>query len=127
MSTKGSSEMSVQTVNNRSSFKTIELAYIAMFAALTAVCSWIAIPTTVPFTMQTFAVFITMLMLGGRRGFFAVLTYVLLGAAGVPVFAEFTGGLGVLFGMTGGYILGTTALPHCLADSKAIRSNLSTF
>ena len=110
--------MSVQTVNKRSSFRTVELAYIAMFAALTAVCSWIAIPTTVPFTMQTFAVFITMLMLGGRRGLFAVLTYILLGAVGVPVFAEFSGGLGVLFGMTGGYIIGFifTALIYWAAE-----------
>ncbi len=97
--------MEASTIN-RSRFRTVDIAYIAMFAALTAVCSWISIPTTVPFTLQTFAVFASMLILGGERGFFAVLTYILLGAAGVPVFAEFSGGLSVLFGMTGGYIIG---------------------
>ncbi len=88
---------------------TAELVYIAVCAALTAVCSWIsipAIPPLPPFTLQTFAVFLVLLLIGGRRGFLAVLTYVLLGAAGLPVFAHFTGGVGILFGTTGGYIIG---------------------
>lgn len=56
-------------------FKTIDLAYIALGAALIAVCSWISIPTTVPFTMQTFAVFFVLAALGGRRGTLSVLVY----------------------------------------------------
>ncbi len=97
---------------------TLDLAYIALFTALIAVCSWISIPTAVPFTMQTFAVFLTLLMLGGRRGFFSVLTYILLGAVGVPVFSGFKGGISALFGMTGGYILGflLTALIYFAAE-----------
>lgn len=83
-----------------------DLVYAAVMASLTAVCSWISIPTTVPFTLQTFAVFLAVGVLGGRRGTFAVLVYILLGAVGLPVFAGFSGGLGVLFGATGGYILG---------------------
>jgi biotin transport system substrate-specific component len=88
------------------SFRTIDLAYIGMFVAVMAVCSWISIPTTVPFTLQTFAVFAAVGLLGGRRGTIAVLVYVLLGALGLPVFAGFSGGIGALLGTSGGYIIG---------------------
>ena len=86
--------------------KVSDLVYISIGAALIAICSWISIPTAVPFTLQTFAVFLLLCLLGGERGTIATLIYVLLGAVGVPVFAGFTGGVGVLFGNTGGYILG---------------------
>ena len=84
----------------------MDLAYAAVCAALMAVCSWISIPATVPFTLQTFAVFCTLGLLGGKRGTAAILVYLLLGALGVPVFAGFSGGIGILFGTTGGYLLG---------------------
>ena len=87
-------------------FQTMDLAYVAVCAALMAVCSWISIPATVPFTLQTFAVFCSLGLLGGRRGTAAILVYLLLGALGVPVFAGFSGGIGILFGTTGGYLLG---------------------
>ena len=87
-------------------FKTLDLVYCSMGAALIAVCSWISIPTAVPFTLQTFAVFLVLLLLGGERGTIATLVYVLLGAVGAPVFAGFKAGLGVLLGSTGGYIIG---------------------
>ena len=88
---------------------TAELVYISICAALLAVCSWISIPAVPPlppFTMQTFGVFLILLLLGGRRGFYAVAVFLLLGAAGLPVFSHFTGGVGVLLGTTGGYLLG---------------------
>ena len=96
--------------------KTKDMAYIAVFAVLIAVCSWISIPTTVPFTLQTFAVFLTVGVLGGKRGSLAVLVYILLGCVGVPVFAGFSGGIGVLAGQTGGYIVGflfSALAPDC--------------
>ena len=71
-----------------------------------AVCSWISIPATVPFTLQTFGVFLSVGLLGGKRGSLAVLVYLLLGAVGLPVFSGFTGGIGHLLGPTGGYIIG---------------------
>lgn len=86
--------------------KTYDMICAAVFAVLMAVCSWISIPTIVPFTMQTFALFLTMGVLGGKRSTFTVVIYILLGAAGIPVFAGFTGGAGVLLGTTGGYIIG---------------------
>lgn len=87
-------------------FKTLDMIYIAVFAVLIAICSWISIPTTVPFTLQTFAVFLAVGVLGGKRGSLSVLIYILLGAVGIPVFAGFSGGFGVLLGQTGGYIVG---------------------
>lgn len=87
-------------------FKTNDLVYMAFGAVLIAICSWISIPTTVPFTMQTFAVFFVLFVLGGKRGTLSILVYVLLGAMGAPVFAQFTSGPGILLGSTGGYIVG---------------------
>lgn len=91
---------------NKTKLTTRDIAYIGMFAAIMAACAWISIPAAVPFTLQTLGVFTTLGLLGGKRGTLAVLIYILLGALGVPVFAGFSGGLGVLLGTTGGYILG---------------------
>ncbi len=88
------------------STKTLEMIYIALFAVIIAICSWISIPFAVPFTLQTFAIFAAVGLLGGKRGSFAVIVWMLLGAIGVPVYAGFSSGLGSLFGSTGGYILG---------------------
>lgn len=93
-------------VAGKSNVKVLDLVYISIGAALIAICSWISIPTAVPFTLQTFAVFFVLLLLGGERGTIATLIYILLGAVGVPVFAGFSGGIGVLLGSTGGYIIG---------------------
>lgn len=97
---------SSDVVKTRNSSKVLDLVYVATGAALIAICSWISIPTAVPFTLQTFAVFFVLLALGSRRGTIAILVYMLLGAVGVPVFAGFSGGVGILLGNTGGYIIG---------------------
>jgi len=80
---------------------------IALFTAFTAVMAQISIPMPlgVPMTMQTFAIMLAGNVLGARRGFVSILVYVLLGIAGVPVFARLSGGLGIVFGPTGGFIL----------------------
>lgn len=91
----------------KSSFlKTKDLALTAIFTAIIVVCSWITVPGTVPFTLQTFGVFLTTAVLGGKRGTVSVLVYILLGAIGLPVFSNFMGGMGVILGSTGGYIAG---------------------
>jgi len=78
----------------------------ALMAAFTAVAAQITIPIEpVPFTFQVLAVVLTGFLLGPRFGALAQAIYVLLGAIGVPVFAGFKGGLGILFGDTGGYLL----------------------
>ena len=90
--------------------KALDLAYIALMAALIALCAWISVPLgPVPFTMQTFGIFAALGLLGGRRGTLAFLIYLLLGIVGLPVFSGFSAGAGVLFGATGGYLLGYLA------------------
>ena len=100
------------------SLRTADLALAGFFTALLAVCSWISIPAAVPFTLQTFGVFLTLELLGGRRGLLAILAWLLLGAAGLPVFAGFRGGVSSLLGTTGGYLIGFvfTGLIYMLAE-----------
>lgn len=88
-------------------FTTRDLILVAIFAALMAVCAWISIPgPAVPFTLQSFGVFMALLCLGGKSGTAAICVYVLLGAAGAPVFSGGGGGIGAVMGLTGGYIIG---------------------
>ena len=93
-------------IKSSKKFKTVDLAYVALGAVLIALCSWISIPSAVPFTMQTFAVFFILPALGGKRGTASIAVYILLGAIGVPVFSNFNSGIGFLLGNTGGYIVG---------------------
>ncbi len=86
--------------------KAYDLVVIALFVALMAICAWITIPAAVPFTMQTFGVFLALLLLGGKRGAICMAVYLLLGAVGVPVFSGFRGGVSALVGSTGGYLVG---------------------
>ena len=93
------------------------MALCALFAALLAVCAWISIPMgDVAITMQTFGIFLTLGVLGGKRGTVATSIYLLLGIVGLPVFSGFQGGVGTLLGVTGGYIAGflATALIYWL-------------
>ena len=84
-----------------------DTCHIGIFAAIIAVCAQISIPmpALVPITLQTFAILLAGVVLGAKKGVLAALVYILLGAVGVPVFANFTGGPGVIFGRTGGFIL----------------------
>lgn len=86
--------------------KVRDMAYIALSAAFISVCAWISVPAVVPFTLQTFAIFLCAAVFGAKRAFVAVALYILLGAIGLPVFSGFRGGFGMLFGATGGYITG---------------------
>ncbi len=83
-----------------------EITFAALFASLTAVGAQISVPIgPVPFTFQVFFVLLSGLLLGARLGFLSQLTYVLVGALGFPVFAEFSGGFAHIYGPTGGYLL----------------------
>ena len=91
---------------------TAYLALCGLFAALTAVCTYISIPlgfTPVPVNLATLAVFLAGGILGMKYGTVSLMVYVLLGAVGLPVFSNFSGGPGVLMGPTGGYIAGYIA------------------
>lgn len=96
----------MEYIKNTDSNKTRDIVYMSVFTAMISICSWISIPASIPFTLQTMGVFTTVGLLGGKRGTLTVLTYILLGAIGVPVFAGLTGGISVLLGTTGGYIMG---------------------
>ena len=79
----------------------------ALFAALTAVGAYLAIPIgPVPIVLQNLFVLLTGLLLGSRWGLAAIGIYLLAGACGLPVFAGGMGGIGRLIGPTGGYLLG---------------------
>ncbi len=79
---------------------------VALMAAVTAVAAQITVPIEpVPFTFQVLAVILSGLLLGPLYGALAQAIYILVGAVGVPVFAGFKGGLGIVFGDTGGYLL----------------------
>jgi len=104
MQTQSQSKSSSASIRRR---VTLRLCYAAMGVALLAICSWISVPFfSVPFTMQTFAVFFVVGLLGTKWGFVTILAYIGLGALGVPVFSGFGGGVGQLIGVTGGYIVG---------------------
>ncbi len=83
------------------------LVYTALFVALISVGAFIAIPIgPVPIVLQNMFVLLAGLILGPARGLACVAVYLLVGLAGLPVFAGGTSGIGKLFGPTGGYLLG---------------------
>ena len=99
---------SPDTREREASLNVATMTRVALMAAVTAVAAQITIPlpfSPVPFTLQVPAVVLSGLLLGPRYGALAQAIYVLVGAVGVPVFAGFKGGLGVIFGPTGGYLL----------------------
>ena len=89
--------------------KTKELVEIALFAALLCVISPFTLPvpgSPVPLSLATFGVYLAALLLGAKQSVLCVLVYLLLGMVGLPVFSGFSGGIGVLLGPTGGYLIG---------------------
>ena len=101
-------------------FSARDLVLMGLMAALLAVCSWISVPAPVPFTLQTFAVFLTLLMLPAGKGTLTILAYLLLGAAGLPVFSGFRGGIAALLGPTGGYLTGFLLTGLCCAAAERL-------
>lgn len=83
-----------------------DIVLISLFSAIIVVCSFITIPSAIPFTLQTFAVFLCLNILGAKKGIISILIYIFLGVVGLPVFSNFNGGIGALLNVTGGYIIG---------------------
>ncbi len=84
-----------------------KMTLCAVFAAMLAVCAWLAVPVgDVSVTMQTLGLLLCLGILGGKLGCISCTVYLLLGAVGLPVFSGFQGGFGVLLGPTGGYLWG---------------------
>jgi len=90
--------------------------------ALTALSAQLSIPALpVPFTFQTLAVLVIGSTYGAARGAITMGAYALVGALGLPVFADASSGLNVLFGYSGGFIIGfifAAALAGRLAELK---------
>ncbi|NLC79276.1 MAG: biotin transporter BioY [Ruminococcaceae bacterium] len=83
-----------------------KLAVCALMCAMICVLSVLAFPVfAIPITFSVFAVLLVGALLTPKYALFCTLGYILLGAVGLPVFSGFNGGLGVLFGPTGGYIM----------------------
>ena len=100
---------------------TRQIILCGLFAALISILAQISIPlpfTTVPFTLQIFGIAITGLILGSKCGFISTLIYLILGAIGIPVFANFAGGISVLFGPTGGFLLGYPLMAFIIGYAK---------
>jgi len=86
---------------------TYQYLLAAIGAAIIAILAQVTIPLPlVPITGQTLAIGLVVTILGMRLGVLSVIVYILIGAVGMPVFSGMTGGLGVLVGPTGGYIVG---------------------
>ncbi|MEG6565567.1 biotin transporter BioY [Thermoanaerobacterium saccharolyticum] len=84
-----------------------KLTLASMFASITVVLSFISIPlpfSPVPITGQTLALMLSGSLLEPTTAFLSMIIYLALGAIGIPVFAGFHGGIGILFGPTGGYL-----------------------
>ncbi len=85
---------------------TKEMILAAIFAALTGILAQISIPIKpVPVTFQILAIYLSSTILGSKLGFLSQIVYILLGAAGLPVFANFGAGLNSILGPTGGYLI----------------------
>ena len=95
-------------VNNQK-IRTKQMVLIALMTAVTCVLGPLSIPlpfSPVPISLTNFAIFLAIFILGMKNGTISFIIYLLLGAVGVPVFSSFRGGLQVLAGPTGGYLIG---------------------
>ena len=102
--------------------KARNMALCGLFTAILAVCAWLSFPFgDLVISMQTFGIFLTLGLLGGKRGSIAIFVYLLLGAVGAPIFSGFRGGLGALLGTTGGYLFGFMLTGLCYWLITAIK------
>ena len=107
------------------------IVYCAAAIACMAVTAWVTIPIgPVPLSLSPLAIFFTLFALKPRDAFIAICGYVALGAIGLPVFTGFRGGIGALFGPTGGFIMGFVVgacivlpLSHLLSKRAAFASD----
>ncbi len=109
---------------------TRSMAFVALFAALTAVGAMIRVPlpfTPVPFTLQVFFVLLAGGILGSKLGALSQIVYILLGAIGLPVFAGGSSGFGVILGPTGGYLIGFVPAAFIVGLMMEKREEISIF
>ena len=114
-------------IRHNTAFTTREMVLAGMFAAVLAVISQLSIPTPagVPVTIQVFGVALVGAVLGWKLGLCSVLVYILIGAAGLPVFANFGGGIRSLIGLTGGYIWAWPVLAVLFGIRPGLKNRIS--
>ena len=116
--------------------KTKSMILVSLFASITAIFAFLpAIPLSfspVPITFQLLGVFLAGAILGGRLGALSQLVYLLIGIIGIPVFSGGSAGISVLFGPTGGYLIGFPIAAYLIgllvkkSESKPNKINLYT-
>ena len=106
-----------------------DICSISIMTAITVVLAQISIPMPlgVPMTMQTFAVTLAGIVLGAKRGAISMIIYVLLGAIGVPVLANFSGGFQHLIGPTGGFLLSFPIMAYLIGIGTKMRRQKGVF
>lgn len=100
--------MSQEMMQTKEKNSTYQMILIALMAAVTCIFAPMSIqlPGGVPISLTNFVIYVTVFLLGWKKGTVSYCIYLLLGAIGLPVFSGFTGGLGKLAGPTGGYLIG---------------------
>lgn len=104
------------------------MVYASLFGALTAAGAFIVIPLPpVPITAQTFFLNVAALLLGGPLGALSQFIYVMLGIVGIPVFSGGKAGIGVIFGPTGGYLMGFIIAAFVIGKIAGARKGAGIF
>lgn len=103
---------------------TKDITQIGMFTALTAIGAFISIPVgPVPITLQSFFVLLSGIFLGSRKAMYSQISYLLLGLAGLPIFANFTGGLQAIFKPSFGFLIGYVIVAYLVGKITESKSN----
>ena len=103
-------------MRQKDKFTIYDMCAIGIFTAIIAILAQISIPlpSGVPVTLQAFAVTLTAIVLGSRKGALATIIYLLLGIIGIPVFAHLRGGLHALVSPTGGFLISFPLMALCI-------------
>lgn len=101
-----------------------DLCMIGLVTALICVVAPLSIPLPlgVPMTMQTFIITLAAIILGAKRGATATLLYILLGAFGLPIFSNFTGGWQSIIGPTGGFLISFPLMAYIIGFASNLRT-----
>lgn len=112
------------STNTTSKLSIQDLCMIGVLTAVIVIMAQISIPMPlgVPMTMQTFAITLAAIVLGSKKSALSTLVYLLLGAVGIPVFANFSGGLGCLVGPTGGFLFSFPIMAYIIGLGVEMKS-----
>ena len=113
---------------SKKGFSVKDMVLCALFTAVCCICSMVTLPIgVVPISLATFGVMATTMILGEKRAIISVVLFVVMGAAGLPVFSGMQGGLSAIIGPTGGYIYSYIFMvPIVGLASKCLNKTLSS-